>query len=104
MPPHTPTALKLLVPALLISLAAAAALGAFNSSSTPAPAALEEGASTGFDGAALPPSQEPPRNFTLTDQYGRAVSLSEFRGRVTVLAFVYSTCGPTCIVIAQQIR
>ncbi len=57
---------------------------------------------TGFDGAALPGVSAP--GFTLTDQYGRPVSLSEFRGRVTVLTFLYSRCGATCILIAQQIR
>ncbi len=42
--------------------------------------------------------------FTLVDQTGRAVSLSGFRGHVVVLSFLYSTCGATCVVIAQQIR
>jgi protein SCO1 len=58
---------------------------------------------SGFDGAALP-AEGRPHDFTLTDQSGRLVSLSEFRGRVTVLAFLYSSCGATCILIAQQIR
>jgi protein SCO1/2 len=57
---------------------------------------------SGFDGAALP--RLPPHAFTLTDQSGRRVSLSGYRGKVAVLTFLYSTCGPTCIVIAQQIR
>jgi protein SCO1 len=59
--------------------------------------------SSGFDGAALSPSPLAP-DFTLTDQYGRPVSLSSLRGHVAVLAFLYSTCGATCILIAQQIR
>ncbi len=42
--------------------------------------------------------------FALTDENGRRVSLGEQRGHVTVLAFVYSTCGAACVVIAQQIR
>jgi protein SCO1 len=58
---------------------------------------------SGFDGAALP-AGGPTRDFTLADQSGRVVSLSRYRGRVAVLTFLYSTCGPTCIVIAQQIR
>ena len=61
------------------------------------------GAESGFDGAALPPGV-PARDFTLTDQHGHPVSLSEYRGQVVVVAFLYSTCGATCIVIAQQIR
>lgn len=59
--------------------------------------------SSGFDGAAIPPSPLAP-GFTLTDQNGRAVSLSGLRGHVAVLAFLYTTCGATCILIAQQIR
>ncbi len=57
---------------------------------------------SGFDGAALPAIPAP--GFTLTDQQGQAVSLSEYRGQVVVLTFLYSTCGATCILIAQQIR
>jgi protein SCO1 len=65
---------------------------------------------SGFDGAALPPGI-PAHDFTLTSlatptgqTAGGPVSLTSFRGQVVVLAFLYSTCGPTCIVIAQQIR
>ncbi len=62
------------------------------------------GAASGFDGAALPPGTL-ARDFRLTDRLsGAPVSLSDYRGRVVVVAFLYSTCGATCIVIAQQIR
>jgi protein SCO1/2 len=66
---------------------------------------LSSGATTssGFDGAALSPSPPAPA-FTLTDQYGRRVSLSSVRGHVAVVTFLYSTCGATCLLIAQQIR
>jgi protein SCO1/2 len=40
----------------------------------------------------------------LRDERGKQVSLSEYRGRVVVLTFLYSTCGRTCTVIAEQIR
>ncbi|HEY4429038.1 MAG TPA: SCO family protein [Solirubrobacteraceae bacterium] len=58
---------------------------------------------SGFDGAALPGGGTAP-DFTLTDQLGRRVSPAGSRGGVTVIAFLYSTCGATCVVIAQQIR
>lgn len=58
---------------------------------------------SGFDGAALPEGVLAPP-FTLTDQYGHRVSLADSRGQVTVVAFLYSTCGDTCVVMAQQIR
>jgi protein SCO1/2 len=59
--------------------------------------------SSGFDGAAIPPSPL-ASDFTLTDQNGRSVSLSSVRGHVAVVTFLYSTCGATCVLIAQQIR
>ena len=59
--------------------------------------------SSGFDGAAIPPSPLAP-GFTLTDQHGRAVSLGSVRDQVAVVTFLYSTCGATCVLIAQQIR
>ncbi len=63
----------------------------------------EATSSSGFDGAAIPPSPLAPA-FTLTDQDDRSVSLSSLRGHVAVLTFLYSTCGATCILVAQQIR
>jgi protein SCO1/2 len=89
---------------LLAAIALAATLGACSSGSgsSSSSSAQTPGAS-GFEGAALPPGVLAP-TFTLTDQYGRTASLASYRGHVTVVAFVYSTCGPACIVIAQQIR
>ncbi|MGA8362926.1 MAG: SCO family protein [Solirubrobacteraceae bacterium] len=76
-------------------------------SSSPSPSSSSSGSqptsSSGFYGAAIPPSPPAP-GFTLTDQDSRAVSLGSVRGHVTVLAFLYSTCGATCVLIAQQIR
>ena len=61
------------------------------------------GPSPEFDGAPLPGNVQAP-NFTLSDQSGRGVSLGEYRGRVVVLAFLYTTCGGECTLIADQIR
>jgi protein SCO1 len=58
---------------------------------------------TEFDGAALPPGTL-AHGFTLTDQDGRRISLAAYRGEPVVLAFLYSGCGATCVVIAQQVR
>ncbi len=62
-----------------------------------------QSAGSEFDGAPLPPNV-PAHDFTLTDQSGRPVSLADYRGRVVVLAFVYTGCGSTCVVVSQQIR
>jgi protein SCO1 len=88
--------------AILLALAAALA----GCSSTRPADRTGEGASGGssrFLGAALPAGVG-ARDFTLTDQAGRRVSLASYRGKVTILAFLYSTCGGECAVIAQQIR
>ncbi len=58
---------------------------------------------TGFDGALLPGNLH-PYEFTLTDQYGRRVSLRALRGRVVVLAFLYTSSKTTAPLIAEQIR
>jgi protein SCO1 len=56
----------------------------------------------GFDGAAFPPGLR-AYDFTLIDQRGQNVSLSAYRGRVVVLAFLFSACR-TCVLVAEQVR
>jgi protein SCO1/2 len=92
--------------AVIAGLAAAALLGGCSggsSTSSTYTSAARASAPSGFAGAALPAGIRAP-GFTLTDQHGRAVSLEHYRGQVTVIAFLYPTCGPTCILIAQQVR
>jgi cytochrome oxidase Cu insertion factor (SCO1/SenC/PrrC family) len=103
MRPRPATALPLLALALLIALILAVLLG--KGSSTPSPSATyaNPAGSSGFDGAALPAGIVAP-SFTLTDQGGRSISIKQFRGKVTVLTFLYSTCGAPCVLIAEQIR
>jgi protein SCO1/2 len=94
------------VRALVLALASVALLAGCGTSGSSPPAASSPG-STGteakLEGAALP-GEVPAPGFTLTDQRGRRVSLSDYRGRVVVLTFLYSTCGAPCVLIAQQIR
>jgi cytochrome oxidase Cu insertion factor (SCO1/SenC/PrrC family) len=45
----------------------------------------------------------PAPNFTLTDQDGRTVSLSQFRGRSVVLSFNDDRCTDICTLLAQDI-
>jgi protein SCO1/2 len=94
-----------------LAVATALALAALPGCSSPArpPSASTEAASasapssTGFDGALLP-ADVPRHGFALTDQHGRRVSLSALRGRVTILAFLYTSSRTTAPLIAQQIR
>jgi protein SCO1/2 len=94
-------ALPLLAGVLLIALIVAVAIGGLPGGSS-SPKTFTVSPSTGFDGAALPGPAAP--DFTLADQDGKRISLSSLRGGVTVLTFLYSTCGAPCVVIAQQIR
>ncbi len=104
MPKRLPLAALALAAAVAVALAVAAVLilSPDHGSSSPQSASSAT-VPPGFDGAALPGDVSAP-GFALTDQYGDPVSLSDYRGRVVVLTFLYSTCGATCILIAQQIR
>lgn len=57
---------------------------------------------TRFQGSLRPAI--PPQDFTLRDEDGRPVSLSQFRGEPLILTFLYSTCRDTCPLTASQIR
>jgi protein SCO1 len=71
---------------------------------SPATSPLSVGSSaSGFAGAALPSGVHAP-DFTLTDPSGGPASLGRYRGQVVLLAFLDSTCGSMCILIAEQIR
>jgi protein SCO1 len=56
-----------------------------------------------FRGAALDPPRV-VRDFTLPDQFGKQVRSSDFRGRVVVLTFLYTSCPDFCPVIAGKLR
>jgi len=98
--PAFPIVPVVVLAALLLALAGVLIARSGNSSapSSPSPSAQNGG----FDGAPLPAVPAPP--LKLTDTAGRPVSLSDYRGRVVVLTFLYPGCGATCTLIAQQIR
>jgi protein SCO1 len=91
--------------ALLVLLDRPSIRSLADTSTTGTGASVAENArsSSGFDGALLPGEVSAP-DFTLTDQRGQRVSLRQYRGQVTILTFLYSTCRPTCPLIAQQVR
>lgn len=101
MRPRNRFGLPLLAAVLLIALVVAIAIGGSPGGSS-SPTTFTASPATGFDGAALPST--PAADFALTDQNGKRIRLSSLRGEVTVLTFLYSSCGAPCVVIAQQIR
>jgi protein SCO1 len=60
-------------------------------------------ANSQFDGPTMPPHLR-AADFSLTDQYGRRVSLSADRGKVVVLTFIHSLCHDTCPFMVEQIK
>lgn len=84
---------------LLLSLvaltgAALVAGAAIRRWAAPAPTAAQVLANTPVDAGAALSGSAP--GFTLQDQFGRRVSLGQFRGKVVVLAFVDSECTTIC--------
>ncbi|HEY2142660.1 MAG TPA: SCO family protein [Solirubrobacteraceae bacterium] len=61
------------------------------------------GSGSGFEGSLVPAGVR-ARDFTLTDQNGHKVTLDRYKGQVTILTFLYSTCKDVCPLIIQQIR
>jgi protein SCO1/2 len=87
--------------ALMIALGGCSS-GSSSTSGSSATESRPTGAS-GFDGAALPSGVSAPM-FSLRDQAGAPAPLATYRGRVVIVAILYSSCGSPCVVIAQQIR
>ena len=88
------------VVALLVSaLAGIVLLGGDGDRAAPAASAPP----TGFHGALRPPGARAP-DFRLRDQDGQLATMREYRGKVVVVTFLYSTCEDTCPLTAQQIR
>jgi cytochrome oxidase Cu insertion factor (SCO1/SenC/PrrC family) len=101
-----PSLARLAIPCAALAALALASGGCGRSARTPAGNVAAESAGSqpadSFAGALLPAGVR-PHGFALTDQRGRRVALSSFRGRVAILAFLDSGSRPATL-IAQQIR
>jgi len=100
--PYVRHQLRFVLPAVSALLAIALVLAIVLTRShggAPVSSADQNGA---FDGAAFPGGLR-AHDFTLTDQYGRRLSLSSYRGQVVMLAFLSPNCR-TCVLVAQQVR
>ena len=56
-----------------------------------------------FKGTALSAANPAP-DFRLTDQFGEPASLADFRGKVVLLTFLYTSCPDVCPVAANHLR
>jgi protein SCO1/2 len=62
----------------------------------------QPGVSSGLQGTDLGSITAP--DFRLKDQFGREVSLSQFRGSPVVVTFLYTHCPSVCPLIADQLH
>ena len=93
-PPHdhpAPTAALFVLAAILVVAGVAGGIAAVGSSAPPV--------LTG----ALVPGQPPAPDFTLKDTRGGTVSLSQLRGQVVVLTFVWTHCPDACRSTVQHL-
>jgi protein SCO1/2 len=87
---------------LAVALVLAIVLGDGHGGSSTSSSAANANHNGDFDGAAFPPGVR-GHDFTLINQRGQHVSLSAYRGKVVVLAFLFSACR-TCVLVADQVR
>ncbi len=55
-----------------------------------------------FDGKTIP-ADTPAQDFALRDQNGKLIRLSDQRGRIVLLAFLYTHCTDVCPLIAKYL-
>jgi protein SCO1/2 len=85
----------------LVSLLAAIAVVLI--SGRPGSSAVTPPRHSAFNGPTLPPGLR-AADFSLTDQDGRRVTLSRYRGHVVILTFIHSLCHDTCPFMVEQIK
>jgi protein SCO1 len=97
-----PPSLRILLPVSAAGVAVVLVLAVVLGGSTNSSSRHSGAQNGGFEGA-LFPSGLRASDFSLTDPRGRRLSLSDYRGDVVVLAFLFSSCR-ACVLLAQQVR
>jgi protein SCO1/2 len=85
--------------AAVVVVCAATGVVVASQGKSPARGALSEE----FRGPVMPANFRAP-DFSLRDQDGRRVALSDYRGRVVIVSFMHAGCHETCPIMTQQIR
>ncbi len=71
-------------------------------STTPATSSSASAGASGLQGTDL--GSTPAPGFSLTDQFGKQVSLSQFKGKPVVLTFMYTNCPDQCPLTANKLH
>jgi protein SCO1/2 len=88
---------------LLVLVFLLAAIGVVLVTSRQSDSARAPTARSQFDGPTMPPGLR-AANFSLLNQNGQLVTLSQYRGHVVVLTFIHSLCHDACPFMVEQIK
>ncbi len=69
---------------------------------TPSTTGANTTSATGLQGTDL--GGQPAADFRLTDQFGKQVALSQFKGKPVVLTFLYTSCPDQCPLTAEKLH
>jgi protein SCO1/2 len=98
---------RVLVALLPLALLVGIASGCGSSGSSPTTAtSTTSGVSTtsGFDAPLAPVKPVAAPAFTLNNQFGKPVSLADYRGKAVLLTFLYVDCPDVCPLITAALR
>jgi protein SCO1/2 len=99
--------LAVLLPlALLVGIASGCGSSSGSSSTTDQTTgtASQASATSGFDAPLAPEKPIAAPAFTLDDQFGKPVSLADYKGKAVLLTFLYVQCPDVCPLITAALR
>jgi protein SCO1/2 len=87
---------------VLVTILQQQKISAANTGTTATTAHTAGSTTSGLQGTDL--GSTPAPDFRLTDQYGKSVALSQFRGKPVVLTFLYTNCPDQCPLTAEKLH
>jgi protein SCO1/2 len=99
-------ALAVLIPlALLVAIASGCGSSGSSAKTSGMTATTSQGSTTSVFAAPLAPATPTVAPaFTLNDQFGKPVSLADYRGKAVLLTFLYVDCPDVCPLISAALR
>lgn len=90
---------------LVLLLGIASGCGSAGSSATTTAATASQASTTsGFAAPLAPVSPVAAPAFTLNDQFGKPISMADYRGKAVLLTFLYVDCPDVCPLISAALR
>jgi protein SCO1 len=95
---------RVLAALLPLALLVVLASGCGSSGSSPTTDTSTAAGESAFEAPLAPVKPVAAPAFTLDDQFGKPVSLADYRGRAVLLTFLYVNCPDVCPLIASALR